>query len=407
MNKNIKLGLIVAGLFLLSIVAPLAAMPTKAQTTDTITVAVDLSHGESDKYLDYIMSNITFVNWVVFDGQNLSITPENLSNVDVLILGQPTVGFSPDEMDAIYNWLVSGNKVLWVAGDSDYGSGWQTQEYVNDLLEYIGAKLRIEYASFYDDYHNCQRFYRVLVHMAVDDYPELETSIISQNITKPILAHGPAPLIWVDDTGTPHDITNETFPGLIRILWSYDTAYIGDNNPPAPMLYDPLFYGQGSGNHTFVFLAAEYWEDVHSLVVVSGESPYGDYEPGFAWEYYGVQLDGPQYVTNMITWFNTLILQIWPSMETTTTTTETTTTTTQTTTTTTEETTTTTTQEQTSTTTTTTTEQTTTTTTGQQTTEETTTTEQTTEEGGINTGLLVAVVVIIIIIIAGAFALRK
>ncbi|MEB3788512.1 MAG: hypothetical protein GSR72_01300, partial [Desulfurococcales archaeon] len=85
MNKNIKLGLIVASLFLLSITAPLAAMPAKAQTTNTITVAVDLSHGESDKYLDYIMSNITFVNWVVCDGQNLSITPEHLSNVDVLI----------------------------------------------------------------------------------------------------------------------------------------------------------------------------------------------------------------------------------------------------------------------------------------------------------------------------------
>ncbi|MCE4600512.1 MAG: GldG family protein [Desulfurococcales archaeon] len=291
--------------------APLAFnnMSPAAAQSNTITVAVDLSHGESDKYLGYIQGNITFVNWVnITEGP---ITTDMLQGVDVLILGQPTIAFSPDEMDAIAQWLASGKKVLWVAGDSDYGSGNATQVYVNDLLEYIGAKLRVEYASFYDDIHNAQRFYRVLVHVQVDNNPDLETSMIAEGITKPILAHGPAPLIWVDDEGNPHDPVTETFDGLIRILWSYDTAYIGDNNPPLPLVYDPILYGHGAGNFTFVFLAAEYHPDTNDVIVVSGESPYGDYEPTWSWEYYGVALDGPKFVTNMISWFKTLITEVF------------------------------------------------------------------------------------------------
>ncbi|MCE4625202.1 MAG: hypothetical protein F7C35_04980 [Desulfurococcales archaeon] len=290
----------------------LAAIPTThvahAQG-QTITVAVDLGHGESDKYLNYIMSNITFVNWVVI---NTTLNESSLDGVDVFIIGQPTAGFTPDEMDIIYNWLQQGNKVLWVAGDSDYGSGNETQKFCNALLEYIGAKLRIEYASVYDDVHNAQRFYRVLFRVYPDNIEELNTSIISYNITKPILGHGPAPLIWQDENGDYHDIVNETFPGLVRIAWSYDTAYIGDNNPPLPLVYDPILYGQGTGNHTFVFIAAEYWSDLNDLIVVSGESPYGDYEPTWSPEYYGVPLDGPQFVTNMITWFKWILSNLSP-----------------------------------------------------------------------------------------------
>ncbi len=369
--SRIVWSLLLLAVFLVSPFAYAAVKPAHAEST--ITVAVDLSHGESDKYLGFIQGNITFVNWVnITEGP---ITADTLAGVDVLIIGQPTIAFSPDEMQAIADWLAQGNKVLWVAGDSDYGSGNATQVYVNDLLEYIGAKLRIEYASFYDDIHNAGRFYRCLAYVNPDNVPELRTDIISQGITHPILAHGPAPLIWVDDQGNPHDIVNETFDGLIRIAWSGNTSYIGDNNPPPPLVYDPLFYGKGAGNFTFVFIAAEYHADTHDLIVVSGESPYGDYEPTWAWEYYNVTLDGPTFVTNMITWFKTLITEVFPPTTTTTTTTTTT-------------------------------ETTTTTTSAPAPT--TTTTETTTTAAGGNTGLIIGAIIIILIIIAGAvYFLRK
>ncbi len=369
--KEFKIMMVMLmAVFLLAAAVPTHHVMTASATTATgqVVVAVDLSHGESDKYLDYIMNNITFVNWTVIE--NGPITSDILSNVDVLILGQPTVAFSTDEMDAIVEWLSSGNKVLWVAGDSDYGSGNETQKLVNNLLEYIGAKLRIEYASVYDDIHNCERFYRVLFQVNPDNVPDLHTDMITENITKPILGHGPAPLIWVDDEGNPHDIVNDTFPGLIRIVWSYDTAYIGDNNPPLPLVYDPLVYGRGTGNHTFVFIAAEYWSDKNDLIVVSGESPYGDYEPIWSPEYYNVSLDGPQFITNMIKWFSYLVTSAAPTTTTTTTTT-------------------------------------TTSTPSPTPTETTTTTQTTTEKGGANTALIAATIIIIIIVIAAAWYVKK
>ncbi len=287
---------------------PLAPAYSTSNNDDKITVAVDLAHGESDKYLTYIMGNITFVNWKTIDS---AITPDVLSDVDVLILGQPTSALSPDEMSAIQDWLSQGNKVLWVAGDSDYGGGPASQQACNDLLEFIGAKLRLELAAVYDDIHNAGAFYRVLTRVMPDKVPELYSDILTTNITKPILMHGPDAVIWVDENGNYHDPVNETFDGLIRIVWSYNTAYIGDNNPPTPLVYNPLFYGQGTGNHTFVMVAAEYWKDSNNLIVVSGESPYGDYEPMFSPMYHGVALDGPQFIKNMIQWF-VLLVKVGP-----------------------------------------------------------------------------------------------
>jgi len=307
---NRSLALMITLLLAISIIPGItsALYTPKNMVNDKIVLAVDLAHGESDKYLGYIQGNITWVEW-----RNITspITPDVLEDVDVLILGQPTTSLSPDEMMAIQDWLWKGNKVLWVAGDSDYGGGPTSQEACNDLLAYIGAKLRLELAAVYDDIHNAQRSYRVLTRVMPDNITDLYTYIISENITKPILMHGPDAVIWVDENGVYHDPVNETFPGLIRIVWSYNTSYIGDNNSPPPLVYDLLSYGQGTGNHTFVMVAAEYHEDWNNLIVVSGESPYGDYEPMYSWEYYNVSLDGPQFIKNMIRWFETIIKEKW------------------------------------------------------------------------------------------------
>ncbi|OYT40088.1 MAG: hypothetical protein B6U89_03050 [Desulfurococcales archaeon ex4484_58] len=291
----------------------------QASTTD-IVVAVDLAHGESDKYLNLIMGNITWVTWRIIES-GTTITQDILSDVDVLIIGQPTISFSLSEYTAIKNWFFQGNKVLWIAGDSDYGYGSDTQEICNSLLEFVGTKLRLELASIYDDIHNAQRFYRVLTRVIPDNITELYTFTISENIVNPVLMHGPTAIIWVDETKTSHDPVDEVYSGLIRIVWSYDTAYVTDNNPPKPMLYNPLY----DVNRSFVMVAAEYWEEYNNLIVASGESPYGGYEPMFAWEYYNVTLDGPEFIENMFKWFEKIIIHLYKPPSTTSSLTETTT----------------------------------------------------------------------------------
>lgn len=297
--------LVVLGVLALSLLAPMGTVTVSNPTPmRKMVIAVDLSHGESDLYLDYIMGNITWVEWKVITD---AITDEALTGVDVLILGQPTSGLSPDEIIAIQNWLDRGNKILWVAGDSDYGSGPTVQQACNDLLTAINAKLRLELGAVYDDYNNAGAFYRVLTRVDPDNVPELYTEVLAENITKPILMHGPTAVIWVDENGTYHDPVNETFDGLIRIVWSYPTSYIGDNQAPSNLVYDQFDYGKGTGNHTFVMVAAEYHADTKVTIIVSGESPYGDYEPMYSWLYHNVSLDGPQFIKNMIRWFSYLI----------------------------------------------------------------------------------------------------
>jgi len=39
-----------------------------------------------------------------------------------------------------------------------------------------------------------------------------------------------------------------------------------------------------------------------NVVIVSGESPYGGYQPMATWLYYGIHLDGPRFVRNVILW---------------------------------------------------------------------------------------------------------
>lgn len=293
MMKTAKLAVIAAliAVLVLSVRAP--AQP--------VIVAVDLGHGESNKYLNYIMGNITFVTWKVITGK---IDESTLKGVDILLLGQPTVAFAPDEIEAIKAWLAKGNKVLYVGGDSDYGPGGKTITQLNDFLAAIGTKLRLEHAGVYSDYPEmtAKAYYRMLTFVEPDNYPGLRTDLVKRDITLPVLMHGPGCVIWVDAQGKYRDPVKETFPGLIRLVWARK-SYIADNTAPTPYLYDLMSYGKGTGDHSFVMYAAEYWPDKNVLIVVASESLYGDYEPAWASTYYGVALDGPTFVTNLLRWW--------------------------------------------------------------------------------------------------------
>lgn len=273
-----------------------------------VVVAVDLGHGESNKYLNYIMGNITFVTWKTIKG---TINATTLKGVDILLLGQPTVAFSPDEIAAIKAWLNTGNKVLYVAGDSDYGPGQKTINQLNDLLAGIGTKLRLEHGAVYSDNPDvtAKAYYRMLTFVEPDSNPLLRTDIVKRDITLPVLMHGPGCVIWQDAQGKYHDPVKETFPGLIRLVWAHK-SYMGDNTPPTPYVYDLMAYGKGTGDHDFVMYAAEYWSDKNVLIVVAGESLYGDYEPAWASSYYGVPLDGPTFVTNLFRWWVYVITDV-------------------------------------------------------------------------------------------------
>jgi hypothetical protein len=71
-----------------------------------------------------------------------------------------------------------------------------------------------------------------------------------------------------------------------------ESAVISDGDIVPPIAHDDGDEG--------AFVAAT-WEDLDGgVVVVSGASPYGDYQPMAADEYYDVDLDGMAFVTQVI-----------------------------------------------------------------------------------------------------------
>ncbi|MEB3772731.1 MAG: GldG family protein [Desulfurococcales archaeon] len=307
MKTSTLLMLLVIGLSLMA-----AAHPSAMAETNKIMIGFDMAHGENPKYVTNITKELDYAQIVLI---NQSFDQVDLSKFDIIVLGQPTTYLTPEELDALANWLATGHKVLWIAGDSDYGSGNVTQAAVNTVAEYVGSHLRVDEGAIYDNEHNAQRFYRVLAQV----YPDKPAAPVAEGITNPILAHGPDSVVYVYDNGTVDLLACPTAPqNVIRIARFYPTAYLADNNPPPPLAIDEILAAgvapgsdataetvTGCTNANYTFIAAEIIPEGNqkaSMVIVSGESPYGDYEPTFAPSYYGVTLDGPKFIYNIFKW---------------------------------------------------------------------------------------------------------
>ncbi len=267
-----------------------AALPASTPVGgERVIVAVDLSHGESDKYLSFITGNITFVEWRTIKEFNSA----SLSGVKLLLIGQPTAAFTPDEISALKSWFLEGGKAVWIAADSDYGPGVGYQDTANGLLEALGSRLRLDLCSAEDPVQNAKAPYRVVANVDPD---EPVRSDLLVGISNPVLYHGPGVLAYVKPDGSWVALEAEKPENVVRIVKTSTNGKIVENSPPAARAHTA---GQSG---SLVLNAAEFVKvgDKMGLVIASGESPYGDYEPTWSSVYYGVALDGPTFVTNMI-----------------------------------------------------------------------------------------------------------
>ncbi len=283
------------------------------------TIAVDLAHGESSSGLSQMIPAMKQYQWAYFGapGQlpsNLSvknlgstITLSALKDVDVLILGQPTQPLTLSEINAIAQWFKEGGKVLWIAGDSDYGSGVKTQNNVNTILSKLGlGNLRVDLCSVSDPVSNAGAGYRVVAYDRPDNITPYR-SILVQNLQHDgkVLFHGPGPIAWVSSNGTWHALKGPV-PSLhiYRIVVTSKHGTIVENNMPPAHAYT-------AGNTgVYTLMAAQIIKlnnGKYDVLIVSGETPYGGYQPIWDNVYHGVQLDGHQFIKNVIAWSLTVI----------------------------------------------------------------------------------------------------
>lgn len=309
------LPVLLLGLMLLSI-AGFAGISHAARPAG-IVIALDMSHGQNPGGLVEIMHLIPEADWVIIvktedDIANLptwaqnnayeiragGITTDNLNNVDFLIIGQPTELLTPDEVNAITAWFSDTGRAIWVAADSDYPAQGSeiAQQAANQVLEALGAHIRVDYVSVEDSQSYAGKTYRVV---GIID-PPAELSFLKWGARK-MLFHGPGVVYAIDENGNPVNPITNPVPNVYVLVRTSEGGEIVEHQPKGPGQPGNVgvFYQVGQTGE-FPLLVAENVSG--KIVIASGESPYSGYQAGITWIYYDVVMQGPQFFKNLVYW---------------------------------------------------------------------------------------------------------
>lgn len=294
-----------------------------------VNVLVDLSHGEAEKGLDFWV-NSTANPLAISDFAKLYIlmppgakpgpvaaklnatksavlltgdlSTVDLSQFKVIVLGQPTKPLTEAELAAVKKWVDAGGRVLWCAADSDYPAQGSEESQVacNDIAEYLGAHIRLDYVSVEDSQYNAGAGYRVVG--VVDPPPQLSfLGFMAQRV----LFHGPGAIAVVLPDGKWVPATRP------EVQKYYNNIFVIAHTTPTGTIVEHRTSADGKGRdgkaHTagdkgvFALMALEFLPS-GSVLILSGETPYGGYEPMLAPVYYRVPLDGPRFFRNLMLW---------------------------------------------------------------------------------------------------------
>ncbi len=266
-------------------------------------IVIDYSHGQfssSVESLDMRLGTaLEFMGYQVvwaMGGINDTVLADAVGLVVGAIYGAEN-GFTDAEVTAVGSWFNAGHKFLWVGGDSDYGGA----TYINDnatlLLEATGSHVYLEPTAIEDPTYSCGSPYRTYTHFVGTDPLVVN---VTENV-QDILLHGPTAL-YGSNSSTPGADVNpvKLQDGAIENVYTLlrwgSTAVVVDGD-----IVDPITIDNGD-NGPFVACSLEInaGEAGSGAIIVSGASPYGDYRPMYADTYYGVPLDGFNFVPQAI-----------------------------------------------------------------------------------------------------------
>ena len=290
-------------------------------------ILLDFSHGENTKGLCTLIATMPEAYWIVLVPQsgfklpNCPIKPyeiwvgdfskvaDKLRDVDMIIIGQPTKYLSSSEIKTIVEWFKSASgRVLWCAGDSDYPAQGGVNEVADHacdaIFKALGVHIRLDFVSIEDTVSNAGKPYRVVGIVKPDS--RYNASIIALGAHR-VLFHGPGAVAWVDSSGVWHKLTDPATPkNIIKIVVTTNNGRVVEHQPKAPGAPGEF----GKAHHVgetgvFVLMGAEIVNmggKLPNIVIASGESPYGGYQPMVTYRYHGVPLDGPRFIRNVLLW---------------------------------------------------------------------------------------------------------
>jgi len=284
---------ILTGLIVLSLLLILISMVPVAKAEKPLVVVV--AHGllEEDIQLNYMMGNITEVEWKVITE---TITFEDIKDADMLIYVQVDTGIeiTDEELAAIKKWFDQGGKTLWVTGDSDYkGGDYLRIPSTNKILEAVGSVLRNDHTEAVDRVSNCGKSYRVAALIK----PDPELSFLKGGVWNPVLFHGPGIVaLYVNGEWKPlYGTGDKPVENVYRIAVTSEGGAISEFVEPLPHAYEVGEEG------AFTLMAAEFM-DKDNIVILSVEAPFDHYRGMWTTLYHDVKLDGPTFVKNIVLW---------------------------------------------------------------------------------------------------------
>jgi hypothetical protein len=158
-NKFLTLAVIGSFVFMSLTSAQIAGAPLYVPK-DRPVVLVDLAHTTFDS--DYAKIQQVLPTWgfdvVTWTTGNWSAS--TFTGVDIALIPALMYNLTSAEIGFAQTWFDSGNKAIWVAGDSDFGSNAAWAYRANDLLTALGSKIYVESGAVESDI-NFKATYRV------------------------------------------------------------------------------------------------------------------------------------------------------------------------------------------------------------------------------------------------------
>ncbi|MDF1540603.1 MAG: ABC transporter substrate-binding protein [Candidatus Thorarchaeota archaeon] len=264
-------------------------------------IVFDYSHGQYSQNVkqidDWLFSNLTALGFNCIPatgGINNSVLYNAKGFVAGSIYGTEN-GYSAAELAAIGDWFNSGHKFMWIGYDSDYGG----QQYINDnmtaILEAVESHVYGEPLSIEDPDSNAGAGYRPIANVTGTD-PTVLPMVVG---VEKVLLHGPTCLygsfIGAEGQGSVA-LETQSVTDVYPILRYGASATIVNSD-----LLNGYAHDEGDeGSFVAAALELNAGENETGVIVTSGASPYGDYRPMCADEYYGIELSGMDFVVQTI-----------------------------------------------------------------------------------------------------------
>lgn len=255
-----------------------------------------------------LLSNLT--DWLsTFPGSHTiriatELNASVLSGADALILGSPygstgeeafNATNAPVVMQTIFDWFNSSTgKFIWISGDSDYDGGEWINGNMTMLSFSLGSWIGLDFCAVEDPVSMAAASYRVV---ANETGTNANITAIVEGVSLGVLMHGPSPVFAFNGTH-PVGLHNHTVPDIYNVLETSAAGVIVENNPNVTAV------AHKDGQSAPIVMAAAQLMVGHfnNTVLVTGASPFGDYQPMFTDLYYDTPMHGSRFVKQALLW---------------------------------------------------------------------------------------------------------